>query len=242
MKAMILAAGMGTRLHPHTLTKPKALVLVHGIPMLEIIIRRLKKYGFTDIIINIHHFADQISSFLAQHDNFGISITLSDETSLLLETGGGLVKARDFFNDRKPFLVHNVDALTDFNINHLVDHHNKSKALITLAVKDRNTSRSLLINTEHQLCGWRNNQTGQTVISRGKEADLIPIAFSCAYVMNPEIFQHITETGKFSIMDTFLRLAATETIQTWRHDQNFWLDLGRTENLEKAESLVEQVI
>jgi NDP-sugar pyrophosphorylase family protein len=242
MKAMILAAGLGTRLQPFTLTKPKALVPVNGIPVLEIIIRRLKKYGISEIIINVHHFADQIREFLSFHHNFDISIDISDETSQLLETGGGLVKAGHFFNDGNPFLVHNVDVLTDFNIAELYEYHLKNKSLATLAVKERKTSRSLLINKEHQLCGWKNNQTGETIIARNTTENLIPIAFSCVYVLNPEIFTMITETGKFSIMDSFLRLATNYNISTWPHPQNFWYDIGKAENLAMAEPFVNMVI
>ncbi len=239
---MILAAGLGTRLQPYTFSKPKALVPVNGIPILEIIIRRLKKYGISEIVINVHHFADQIKEFLAFHNNFDISIQISDETSQLLETGGGLVKAGNFFRDGKPFLVHNVDVLTDFNINDLFEYHLKNRPLATLAVKDRITSRSLLINKELQLCGWRNNQTGETKIARKTTEKLIPIAFSCVYVLDPEIFTLITETGKFSIMDSFLRLASENDILTWPHPQNFWYDLGRTENLAIAGPFVEKVL
>jgi NDP-sugar pyrophosphorylase family protein len=240
MKAMILAAGMGTRLHPLTLSKPKALVEVNGTPMLEIVIRRLIKYGFKDIVINVHHFADQIVSFLKNNHNFGISITISDETDLLLDTGGGLLKARDFLSDGHPFLVHNVDILTDFNLTDLYNYHIQNKPLATLAVKDRTTSRSFLINTKQELCGWRNNQTGKTIIAKGIEKDLSPIAFSCVHVMNPEIFDYITETGVFSITDTYLRLASNHTILTWSHNQSMWFDLGRVANLQEAEQYLNQ--
>ena len=239
---MILAAGLGTRLHPFTLTKPKALVKVKGIPMLEIIIRRLIKFGITEIIINVHHFPDLIKEFILSHNNFDISISFSDETSGLLETGGGLVKARDFFNDGKPFLVHNVDALTDLNITDLFNFHIKNKPLATLAVKDRITSRSLLINQDQILCGWINNETGETKIRRKEINNLKPIAFSCVYILEPEIFSLISETGKFSIMDTFLRLSSDYNILTWQHPENFWWDMGRTENLAKAEPYVDIVL
>lgn len=235
MKAMILAAGMGTRLHPITLTKPKALVEVNGTPMLEIVIRRLIKYGFKDVIINVHHFADQIIDFLKSNRNFNISVTISDETDLLLDTGGGLLKAKDFLCDDHPFLVHNVDILTDFNLMDLYNFHIQNQSLATLAVKDRSTSRSFLINAKHELCGWKNNQTGKTIIAKGVENELSPIAFSCVHVMSPEIFDFITETGVFSITDTYLRLASNHRILTWSHNQSMWFDLGRTANLKEAE-------
>ncbi len=239
---MILTAGLGTRLHPYTLHKPKALVEVNGIPMLEIIIRRLIKNGITGIIINVHHFAGQIKEFLSFHNNFNISVFLSDETSQLLETGGGLVKAKWFFNDGKPFLVHNLDALTNFNISELYNYHLLHKPLATLAVKQRDTSRSLLINEKKLLCGWKNNQTGETIITGETMEVLQPFGFSGVYILDPSIFDLITETGKFSIMDVFLRLARDHNILTWDHPQNFWYDMGRTENLETAGRFVDLVI
>lgn len=241
MKAMILAAGMGTRLQPLTLTKPKALVEVNGVSMLEIAIKRLIKYGFTDVIVNVHHFADQIISFLKKNDNFGISITISEETDLLLDTGGGLLKAKDFFNDGKPFLVHNVDVLTNFNLTDLYNYHLLHKPLATLAVKDRPTSRSFLINKNKELCGWKNNETNQTIIAKGNEAELSPIAFSCVHVMSPEIFPLITETGVFSITNTYLRLAANHSILTWSHNNDVWFDLGRISNLREAEKHINKL-
>lgn len=242
MKAMILAAGMGTRLQPLTLTRPKALVEVKGIPMLEIIIRRVIKYGFKDIIINVHHFADQITEFLKQKNNFGASITISDETDLLLDTGGGLLKAKEFFDDGKPFLVHNVDILSDMDLSGLYDFHLMHAHLATLAVKERSTSRSLLINKNQELSGWKNHQTGKTIISKGREEELTPIAFSAVHVLHPDIFSLMNETGVFSIMDVFLRLAQHHQILTWRHDQDFWIDLGRVSNLAEAEKYVDKIL
>jgi NDP-sugar pyrophosphorylase family protein len=242
MKAMILAAGLGTRLYPLTQNKPKALVELNGIPLLEIIIKRLIKYNFKDIVINVHHFADQITDFLLKKNNFGISIHISDEKNLLLDTGGALIKAKDLLHDARPFLVHNVDILTDFNLTDLYNYHLKYSPLATMAVKERKTSRSLLINSSQELCGWQNNQSGQTIISRGKSEELSPIAFSAVHVLSQEIFPLITETGVFSIMDTYLRLAQHQRILTWRHDESFWMDLGRVENLKEAEKLSDRMI
>lgn len=238
MKAMILAAGMGTRLQPLTLTKPKALVEVKGIPLLEIIIKRLMNYGFTDIIINVHHFSNQIISFLHAKNNFGANIQISDETDLLLDTGGGLVKARRLLDDGQPFLVHNVDIITDFNLSDLYKSHLEHRPISTIAVKDRITSRSLLINSQQELAGWKNNLTGETILSRGKLEELTPIAFSCVHVLSPEIFPLITETGVFSIMKTYLRLAQEHSIKTWNHNDSAWMDVGRIENLKEAEKLI----
>lgn len=238
MKAMILAAGMGTRLQPLTLTKPKALVEVKGIPLLEIIIKRLLNYGFTDIIINVHHFSNQIISFLHSKNNFGANIQISDETDLLLDTGGGLVKARRLLDDGQPFLVHNVDIITDFNLSDLYKSHLEHRPISTIAVKDRITSRSLLINSQQELAGWKNNLTGETILSRGKLEELTPTAFSCVHVLSPEIFPLITETGVFSIMKTYLRLAQEHSIKTWNHNDSAWMDVGRIENLKEAEKFL----
>ena len=238
---MILAAGMGTRLQPLTLTKPKALVEVKGVPMLEIVIRRLIKYGFKDIVINVHHFAEQVISFLKERNNFGISITISDESDLLLDTGGGLLKARPLLDEGEPFLLHNVDVLTNFNLTDLYQFHLKHKPLATLAVKDRPTSRSFLINNKKELSGWKNNETGKTIIAKGIEQELTPIAFSCVHVIDPKIFNYITETGVFSITDTYLRLAKEHQIITWSHNNDVWFDLGRVANLREAEEHMDKL-
>ena len=238
MKAMILAAGMGTRLQPITLTKPKALAEVNGTPLLEMVIKRLMKFGFTDIVVNVHHFADQIVAFLKLNNNFGAHIELSDESDLLLDTGGALLKARHQLDDGEPFLVHNVDVITDFDLNDFYNFHLKHRPVATMAVKNRETSRSLLINSKQKLSGWKNNLTGETIISRGKFEELVPTAFSCVHVMSPAIFPLITETGVFSIMKTYLRLAQEHSIMTWNHDHSIWLDVGRIENLKEAEILL----
>lgn len=238
MKAMILAAGMGTRLQPLTLTRPKALVEINGVSLLELVIKRLMKYGFTDIVINVHHFSDQIISFLRHKNNFGVNIQLSDETDLLLDTGGGLLKARQLLDDGQPFLVHNVDIITDFNLSDLYNFHLEHCPIATMAVKDRSTSRSLLINSNKVLSGWRNNLTGETIVSRGKLEELTPTAFSCVHVLSPEIFKLINETGVFSIMKTYLRLAREYPIKTWNHNDSVWMDVGSIENLREAEKLI----
>jgi NDP-sugar pyrophosphorylase family protein len=242
MKAMVFAAGMGTRLQPLTLTKPKALVEVNGIPMLEIILKKIIRNGFNDIIINVYHKSEQILDFLATKNNFGASIAISDESDLLLDTGGGLLKASHFFNDEKPFLVHNIDILSNINLNELYRFHCKNNALATVAIKDRKTSRSFLFNDKLELCGWKHNETGQTKIARENNANLIPIAFSGIHIISPAIFPLITEKGKFSLTDTYLRLAKDYLIQGYRHDQDFWFDMGKIETLEQAAPFVEKVL
>lgn len=234
MKAMILAAGKGTRLQPLTNTRPKALIEVDGHPLLGIIINKLKSFGFKDIVINVHHFAEQIYKYLEENKNFGINIKVSDEQDLLLDTGGGLLRASSLLLDGSPILVHNVDIITNLNLFDLYEFHCRSGAIATMAVKERSTTRSLLINNDGDLCGWKNHVTGEVKHSRGIADELKPIAFSAVHVMNPEIFEHIEETGVFSIMDVYLRLAKTQRIATFNHNQDYWLDLGRIENIEDA--------
>jgi NDP-sugar pyrophosphorylase family protein len=235
MKAMIFAAGTGTRLLPLTKNKPKALVEVNGTPMLELIIKKLINSGFDDLIINVHHFSGQVIDFLKKNNYFNTRITISDETDLLLDTGGGLLKASWFFDDGKPFLIHNTDIMSNLDLNALYRSHLGSGALSTLAVKDRPTSRSLLLDKDGFLCGWKSNVTGETKISAKTEQELIPSAFSCVQAVSPSLFEHITETGVFSIMDVYLRLAKEHLINTYNHGPSYWFDLGTVENLKKAE-------
>lgn len=243
MKAMVLAAGLGTRLRPLTNTLPKALVPVNGTPLLEHVIQRLKFYGFCDIIINVHHFAGQIVEFLQQKQHFGVNIAISDERDKLLDTGGGLKKAAWFFDDGQPFLVHNVDILTDLDLSefyraHLHAPHLQSQALATLAVRQRPTSRYVLFNQENLLCGWENRTTGERKIVRSTpEEELIPLGFSCLQVIQPEIFELLPEQEVFSITDAYLKLAAHHKIAAFRHDESLWMDVGRKDQLAKAEEL-----
>lgn len=238
---MILAAGKGTRLLPLTNTRPKALVEIDGKPLLGIIINNLKNFGFKEVVINVHHFADQIYQFLDENKNFGINIRISDEQDLLLDTGGGLLKAKSLLMDGDPILVHNVDIITNLNLKDLYSFHCTTKALATMAVKDRNTSRSLLVNPEGDLSGWKNNSTGEIKHARGHLHELTPIAFSAIHVLSPEIFEHITENGVFSIMDVYLRLAKTHRIATYNHNKDYWLDLGRIENIEEAANFLKEI-
>ena len=236
---MIFAAGLGTRLRPLTDTLPKALIPVAGVPMLERIIRRLESFGFHDIIINVHHFAEHIIDFLHSNHNFGINIQVSHERDVLLDTGGGLKYAAWFFDDDKPFLVHNVDILTDLDLGDFYRTHLQSSALATLAVKQRPGSRFLLFNREHVLCGWKNTATGEVKMSRPiPEIDLIPLAFSGIHVIDPEIFTLMPEQQVFSMTPWYLDLASHHTILAYRHDDSLWLDIGKKESLIQAEKIV----
>ncbi len=233
MKAMIFAAGLGTRLAPLTDSKPKALAEVQGIPLLELLIHKLTSSGFTDIIINVHHFASQIIDFLKSKEDFGINIRISDEQDVLLDTGGGIQNASWFFDQDHPFLVHNVDVISDLNIEKMLVDHKNSNALATLAVRKRKTSRYLLFNAEKELCGWENQRSGEEIIVK-KNRSLTPLAFSGIHIIDPKIFDLITEKGVFSIIKTYLNLAENHAIMAYDHSKDFWLDVGRPENLTEA--------
>ena len=226
MKALILAAGLGTRLRPITLSIPKALVVVDGKPLLQHALEHLKQYGIKDVIINLHHFPDQIKNFMEKHDNFDMEIAFSDETDELLETGGGLQKAEWFFQNGEPFLVRNVDVLSDLNIEMLLASHTEKEALATLVVRDRITSRYLLFDQAMQLCGWENRKTGERLNCR-EIKDVIPLAFSGIQVLNPVIFPLITERGPFTLINLYLRLATNNAIRGYLDDISYWKDVGK---------------
>lgn len=231
MKAMILAAGIGTRLRPITLEKPKCLVEVRGISLLEHTIRYLKYFGVKEIVINVHHFADQIEQFIRDKNSFGIHIDFSDERDALMDTGGGLVKAEWFFDDKKPFFLIASDVITDLDLTKLYEYHLNHDPLVTLAVKHRPSSREFLFDPGHRLCGWHNNVTGETRWVK-EISDTLKIAFSTIHVVNPRIFDMVTETGAFSLIDLYLRLAGQYTILGFEHNETAWFEFGRIENLE----------
>ncbi|NTW32818.1 MAG: nucleotidyltransferase family protein [Bacteroidetes bacterium] len=235
MKALIFAAGLGTRLKPLTDNKPKALVEVNNITLLEHTVKKLKRAGVNEIIVNVYHFAEQIKTFLKQKNYFNIHIEVSDESGQLLDTGGGLKKASWFFDDSKPFFVHNVDVLSNVNLGELYQSHINSRSLATLAVKDRETSRYFLFNETLQLCGWKNIKTGEIKISRENANTLTLLAFSGIQVINTEIFELINEKGKFSLTDTYIQLAKNNKITGYWHDKDFWLDLGTPAKIKEGE-------
>lgn len=239
MKAMIFAAGLGTRLQPLTNHQPKALVEVAGEAMLGRLIKHLRDSGITQIILNVHHFAGQVKDYLKENHHFGLEITISDESDLLLDTGGGLKKAGWFFQDGEPFLLHNVDVFSDMDLIKLVNEHKSSDALATLVVRERKSSRYFLFNQGLQLCGWENTKTGDKKLS-GPEAGLKRYAFSGIQVIQPEMFQYINETGVFSIVDLYLRLARNLKIIAYPENQSIWVDMGRKQGLEEAERYFHQ--
>lgn len=242
LKAMIFAAGLGTRLRPLTNDKPKALVEVDGKPLLEIVIRRLKYFGVKEIIINVHHFADLVIDFLKQHNYFDIKIAVSDERDLLLNTGGGLKKAARFFDDGAPFLVCNTDILSNINLSAFYDQHCQSKALATLAVRNRVTSRYLLFNEENQLVGWKNEKTGEIKASRNfEENEIRKLAFSGLHVIDPAIFKKMPNESVFSIIEVYLEAAKENSIIAYPHDESIWLDVGKIPSLKKAEKIIDKI-
>lgn len=241
MKAMIFAAGLGTRLRPLTNDLPKALIKIKDVTLLELTIKKLNYYGFNEIIINIHHWADKIIDFLQVNKNFGLNIVISDESDLLLDTGGGLKKTAWFFNDNQPFLIHNVDIISDINLKELYQNHLKSSALVTLAVSKRQTSRYFLFDKENNLAGWQNLKTNEEKIStKNKETknQLTPLAFSGIQVINPQVFSFMPEEKIFSITDFYLTLAENHQIKYFDHTGSNWLDVGKLENIKTAEEMM----
>jgi len=233
-KAMIFAAGMGSRLKPITNTKPKALVEFNGRTLLEYAILKLKYYGVSDIIINVHHFSEQIISYVNTHD-FGVRITISDESDELLDTGGGLLKAKDFFKDTDSFIVYNVDVISTINLMDLYNFHVSNNALVSLAVCKRHTSRYLLFDDSQQLCAWENTQSHEMKVTHKRE-EYLQLAFSGIQIINTKIFEYISEEGAFPIMNLYLRLAQQHKILAYNHSQDFWLDVGKFNLLQDVET------
>lgn len=234
---MIFAAGLGVRLRPLTDTKPKALVEINGVTLLELVINRLKKTGVNEIIINVHHFAGQIIDFLDKKQRFNIRIEISHENELL-DTGGGLQKAGWFFDDGNPFLLHNVDVLTDLDYEALISSHLQSGALVTVAVRRRKTTRYFLFDQSQRLCGWESTDSGEIKMARKADGELQNLSFMGIHVISPKIFDLLTEKAPFSIIDAYLRLAADEhKITACRADRARWIDLGKKEKLAEAERM-----
>jgi len=238
MKAFILAAGLGTRLKPITDSKPKALVEINGIPLIEHLIKKLISFGFSSIIINIHHFADQIVDFVKSKKSFGIDIQFSDERDLLLDTGGGLKKAQWFFDDIKPFLIHNVDALTNINLVEMYNYHLQKNSIATLAVQKRNSSRYFYFDELATLCGWINEKSKEEKIVRESVNELKKFAFSGIQFVNPSIFELMPRSDIFSLVDLYLSIASQHRITYFDHSNSLFIDLGKKENLTEAEKIL----
>ncbi|HXN50999.1 MAG TPA: nucleotidyltransferase family protein [Candidatus Acidoferrum sp.] len=243
MKAMVLAAGLGTRLRPLTNDRPKALVEIAGRTLLEITFARLRTFGVSEVIVNVHHFADLVIEYLKAHDNFGMRIEVSRE-DVLLDTGGGLKKAGWFFledpKSDEPFLLHNVDVISTIDLERMVLSHKQNKALATLAVQERETSRYLLFDEQLQLCGRRAGRDQKPEIVR-PSARTQALAFSGIHVISPRLLTEMTEEGVFSIITSYLRLAGQgESIAAFRADEYYWRDLGKPADLQQAAQDLEQ--
>lgn len=255
MKAMILAAGLGTRLRPLTNDLPKALVEINGKTLLEITIARLAAFGVSEIILNVHHFAEMVVDYLKSKDNFGLRIEISREDDLLLDTGGGLKKASWFFLEDpnrldEPFLLHNVDVISTVDLRQMLAYHTKQHVLATLAVQQRRSSRQLLFDEQLRLCGRRIHDQDTVIAARAADsaamaavlgakeaANPVALAFSGIHAISPRLLLLLTETGAFSIIDAYLRLASQcENIRGFRVHDASWRDLGRLEDLAAAAS------
>ena len=237
MKAMLLAAGLGTRLKPFTDFHPKALALVNGKTLLQRNIEYLKGFGVDGIMINVHHFAEQIIQFLDAHHWFGIDIQISDERDEVLETGGGLLKAKWYFEKEKtPFVLMNADILTQLSVSDMLRFHKEHQPLATLAVSERKSSRHFLFNDQQQLCGWENTQTNEAVYSR-HDSPLHAMAFSGIHIIEPQLFSFITQEGKFSMVDVYLDIAAKQSILGYDHTGIALIDAGKPESIVAAEKL-----
>lgn len=233
---MIFAAGLGTRFKPWTDKHPKALAIVNGKSLLQRNVEYLQQYGIKDVIVNVHHFADQIIDAIDKSNGWGSNIIISDETDEVLETGGGLLKAKGLFKPGERFITCNADFLTDLDINKLIEFHEQKKSLITFAVTNRKTSRYLLFDEDYRLCGWRNVNTGQDRISISKN-NYIEKAYSCVVVFEYDIFKLIPFSGKFSVIDVYLALAANYPIYGYDHTGDRLVDVGKPESIAIAESL-----
>lgn len=235
MQAMILAAGLGTRLKPITENIPKALVEINGRTLLDITIRKLIENDFRQIIINVHHFADKVKDYLKEN-TYAADIFISDETDLLLDTGGGIKFAQKYFDD-SPILVHNVDIISNLNLKDFYHYHLSDDAAASLVVSKRISSRYLLLNDENILCGWEDVKKNEKIISRN-EKNLYQFAFNGIHIINPEIIKHFSDEKVFSVIKAYLMLAETEDIVGYVCNDIKWIDVGKIDSLDKAEELI----
>lgn len=237
MKAMIFAAGLGTRLQNETADKPKALVEIGGKPLLQHAIEKLKASGVNEIVVNVHHFAGLVKGFLLAND-FGIPVHISDETGKLLETGGGLKKAAPLLQGNSPIIIYNVDILCSIDLQKVVAQHLRLGALATLVVRKRKTQRYFKFNKAKQLVGWINKKTGEAKISRVQNFETaVEMAFSGIHVIQPKFFNFMPAEERFSITDLYLELAKTQLISGFFDDSDLWMDVGKPYELEEARKL-----
>lgn len=242
MKGMIFAAGLGTRLRPLTDDKPKALVEVGGKPMLQRVIEKFKDAGVLEIVINVHHFAEKIIDFLDSNDNFGLSIHVSDERERLLDTGGAILKARMWLDGDEPFMVHNADIVTDFDINAMLREHIRSDAAVTMLVDNRDTSRYLMFDADRVMCGWTNIKTGERLPEWLDMSGLTPLAFGGVHILSPsrvyKKMESFSVDEKFSIIPFYVTLCRSDKLIGYTPEERYdWIDVGRPDSLIRAESL-----
>jgi N-acetyl-alpha-D-muramate 1-phosphate uridylyltransferase len=238
-KAMIFAAGLGTRLKPLTESRPKALVELEGKTMLERTVEKLIQASVKEIVINIHHFPELMHNAINNFSYPEVNFLISDESTELLDTGGGLLKASRWLNGNEPFIVHNVDVVSDIDLEEMYNFHLQSQALATLAMCNRQTTRYFLWHN-NRLCGWQNIQTNNLIRCYPTPEEPIPLAFSGIHIINPEIFDFIAETGKFSINQVYLRLAYTHKIMSFTHNPEFWADVGTLEKHARALEMIKR--
>ncbi|PZX62284.1 nucleotidyltransferase family protein [Hydrotalea sandarakina] len=236
VKAMVLAAGLGTRLQPFTRTHPKALAQVNGKTLLEWNIRYLQQFGIRNVVVNVHHFADQIIQTIQAHQGWGSILHISDETEQVLETGGGLYHARKLLEDCDALVVMNVDILTNLDLQLMLAQHIARQSAVTLAVTDRVASRYFLFNQRNRLCGWRNQTTGEEKLVL-MDAPLFPKAFSGIQIINPAMLQHLPGAGKYSLVDVYLQWAPNYLLEGFNHTGDTWIDVGTPATLAAAERL-----
>ncbi|MBL0357487.1 MAG: NTP transferase domain-containing protein [Chitinophagaceae bacterium] len=234
--AMIFSAGLGTRFKPWTDVHPKALAIVNGKSLLQRNIEYLQQYGVKDVVVNVHHFADQVIAAVKENNGWGSNVIISDETAELLETGGGLLKAKNLLTGATPFFTLNADFLTDLNLDNLLAFHKEKKGLISFGITTRKSSRNFLFDEDSRLCGWMNTATGEKRISIDTP-NLKPMAYSCVVVFEPTVFELIPQRGKFSLVDTYLSLAAQYPIYGYDHTGDKLVDVGKPESVAVAERL-----
>lgn len=233
MKAMIFAAGLGSRLLEETSDKPKALVVIGGKTLLQHAIEKLKKEGVSEIVVNVHHFSELVIQFISEND-FGIPVHVSDESGKLLDTGGGLKKAAHFFDDNSPVLIYNVDVLSDLDLQLLKNEHLKSGAIATLVVRNRKTQRYFKFDNKRRLVGWMNKKTGESKISVPENfKESVEMAFSGIHIVQPKLFKLMPE-DKFSITNFYLEVAKTHLVKGYFDDSELWMDVGKPEQLKAA--------
>jgi NDP-sugar pyrophosphorylase family protein len=237
MKAMVLAAGFGTRLKPFTEHHPKALAEINSKTLLQRNIEYLQQFGIYDVIVNVHLFADQIINTIKENNGWGSNVAISNETDAILETGGGLKRAAWHFKNAKDFVLMNCDVLTNLSLSEMIDFHTEKKPLATLATTNRKTSRYFLFNNEDVLCGWKNIKTGEKKIMRNDDG-LTAKAFSGIHIVNTKIFELMQQKEqKFSMVDVYLSLCANNKILSFDHSNSKFIDVGKPESLQQAAEL-----